>query len=82
VKWLWIAAAIIVLAAAAGVWFAFQRPDFVAGLTAVAAGALWKALGPNLLKRKSPEEEAIDRQRVREGLSPIWKRPRPPSDGL
>ena len=42
-KWLWIAAVVILIAAAGATWFAFQRPDFVAGLTAIAVAAAWKA---------------------------------------
>lgn len=44
-KWgLWVAAAVILIAAAGGTWFAFQSPQFVAGLVALAGGAIWKAL--------------------------------------
>ena len=39
-RWLWLAAAVLLIAAAVSVYAAFQRPDFVAGLTAAAAGAL------------------------------------------
>lgn len=44
-RWLlWAAAGVLLAVAAAAVWFAFQRPDFVAGLALAAAGALGKAL--------------------------------------
>jgi hypothetical protein len=56
-KWLWIAAAVLLAAAAASVWFAFQRPDFVAGLVAVAVGALGKALWPDLLRFFRPANQ-------------------------
>lgn len=44
-KWLlWLAAGLLLLVAAAAVWFAFRQPEFVAGLVAVAAGAIGKAV--------------------------------------
>ena len=66
-RWLWLAAAVLLIAAAVSVYAAFQRPDFVAGLTAAAAGALWKAVAPSILKRMAPEEEAAWRKRVSRG---------------
>ncbi len=42
--YLWLAAAVLLAAAAFGVWWAFQSPQFVAGLVALAGGAIWKAL--------------------------------------
>lgn len=69
-KWLWLAAAVVMIAAAGSVWYAFQRPDFVAGLTAVAVAAAWKALKPDLKKHwasKTPEEwRELREQRDRE----------------
>jgi Na+/proline symporter len=45
VKWmLWLAAGLLLLVAAAAVWFAFQRPDFVLGLVTAAGAALYKAI--------------------------------------
>jgi 4-hydroxybenzoate polyprenyltransferase len=45
VNWiLWAAAGVLLAVAAAAVWFAFSRPDFVLGLALAAAGALGKAL--------------------------------------
>ena len=55
-KWLWIGGAVILAVAAVSVWYAFQRPDFVAGLAAVAAAAAWKAIAPELLKPASDEK--------------------------
>ena len=79
--WLWLAAAVVLAAAAFGVWYAFQRPEFVAGLTAVAAGALWKALRPRL-GRKSAADEAIDHQHAKEGTDrPTKLRPHPGERG-
>ena len=65
-RWIWIAAAILTGVAAFSVWFAFQRPDFVAGLVAIAAAAAWKAFGPVLLK-SSPETQARAKQDARDG---------------
>jgi hypothetical protein len=80
--WLWIAAAVLLLAAAAGVWVAFQRPGFVAGLSSIAARAIWNALAPPLFKRKSPEEEAIDHDYARRGQErPTKHRPHPGEGG-
>jgi hypothetical protein len=62
-KWFWIAAFVLLAIAAASVWFAFQRPDFVAGLTAAAVAAAWKAFAPKLLKRMPPEKKKAWRER-------------------
>lgn len=69
-KWVWIGAAVLFGIAAVSVFFAFQRPDFVAGLTAAAIAAAFGAAWPGFLRifrRKSPEEEAADRDRDRRG---------------
>ena len=66
-KWLWIGGAVILAVAAVSVWYAFQRPDFVAGLAAVAAAAAWKAIAPDLLKRMDAETEARWRDCQRRG---------------
>lgn len=55
-RWIWIGGAVIMAAAAVSVWVAFQNPQFVAGLTAVAIGAAWKAVAPDLLKPASDEK--------------------------
>jgi pimeloyl-ACP methyl ester carboxylesterase len=68
-KWLWLSGAVILAVAAVAVWYAFQRPDFVAGLVAVATAAAWKALAPAIVKRKSADEEAIWRDAIREGMA-------------
>ena len=65
--WLLIGAAVLIAAAAGSLWYAFQRPTFVAGLTAIVGGAIAKAVLPNILKRKSPEEEAKDHALARRG---------------
>jgi len=66
--WLWLGGAVILAVAAAATWFAFQRPDFVAGLVAVAGAALWKAIAPAIAKRKPAKEEEIWRDAIREGM--------------
>ena len=67
--WLYAAGAVILLVGAASAFWAFQRPSFVAGLASVITTAVIKAILPKLLKRKSPEEEAEDHRRAREGKS-------------
>lgn len=77
-KYLWIGGAVLLIVAALSTWFAFQRADFVAGLVSVAAAALWKAIGPELLKRKTPEQEAADHAAYRRGETvPTRHRPHP-----
>ena len=49
--------------ACASIWFAFQRPSFYVGLAAIAL----KAALPAILKRKSPEEEAKDHEKLARG---------------
>ena len=65
--WLWLIGAALAAAAAGSVWFAFQSPEFVAGLTAVAIGAAVKAAVPAVTKRMSPEKEKAFRDCVRRG---------------
>jgi hypothetical protein len=61
-KWFWIAAFVLLAIAAVSVWFAFQRPDFVAGLTAAAVAAAWKAFAPKMFKR-NPAKEKVAKER-------------------
>ena len=60
--WLWLGGGALFMTAAGAVFLAFQSPNFVAGLSALAAGAVWKAIAPAILRRKSPEEERLDRE--------------------
>lgn len=64
---IWVIGAILLAVAAAAVWFAFQRPDFVGGLIAVAAAAAIKAALPQVTKRMPPEKEAEWRDCMRRG---------------
>ena len=49
--------------AVASLWFAFQRPSFALGIFL----AIFRAALPIILKRKSPEEEAKDHDRLAHG---------------
>lgn len=55
-RWVMLGAAVLLAVAAASVWYAFQQPGFVSGLTVIAAGALWEAVRPTLTKPASPEK--------------------------
>lgn len=66
-RWLWIAGAILLTVAALSVWFAFQRPDFVAALSAAAVAAAVRAVVPAIGKRMDPEDEAAWRDCQRRG---------------
>lgn len=59
---LWIAAFVLLAIAAVSVWFAFQRPDFVAGLTGLAAVAAWQAFAPKLFRRNLAKEKAAKKR--------------------
>jgi membrane protein YdbS with pleckstrin-like domain len=67
-RWLWIAACVLLAVAAVSVWFAFQRPDFVVGLSAAAAVAAWQAFAPRLFRR-NPAKEKAERERQSHGQS-------------
>ena len=71
-RWLWLAAALLLGAAAFLLYWSFSSPEFVAGLAAVAVGAAWKAILPNFRPRDMTEAE---RQKFREGQS-ISPKPR------
>ena len=75
-KYVWVIVLVICIVAAGSVWFAFQRPDFVAGLVAIAAAAAWQAFGPSLAKRMTPEDEAAWHQAIREGRETEWRNER------
>ena len=54
----WLVGAVVIMAAALATWFAFQSPQFVAGLAGLAAAAAWKAIAPAVLKRMDKDTEA------------------------
>ena len=66
-KWIWLIFAALAAAAAAAVWSAFQSPDFVAGLTALAIGAAVKAVMPAIAKPMSQADQKAFRDCVRRG---------------
>ena len=72
-KWVWIGAAVLFAVAAAAVFFAFQRPDFVAGLAAAAVGAAVKASWPYLSRLLKPSPLSISERDKRE-LERLWRR--------
>jgi|GEM_PF-3216118 len=74
-RWLYLAAALLLGAAAFALYWSFSSPEFVAGLAAMAMGAAWKAILPNFRPRDMTEGE---RQRLREGESIS---PKPPHGG-
>jgi len=78
-KWgYWLVAALLLAVAGGSVWYAFHSPGFVAGLSALAAGAFWKAIAPAILK-SSPETQAEAKRRTDQGEGPITPRDRPPN---
>ena len=74
-RWLWIGAAVLLGIAALSVYAAFQSPTFVAGLTALATAAIWKALAPAIAKPLPPEELAKRQREYRRG-NDDWLRKR------
>ena len=64
---LYLAAALLFCVAAASLWFALQRPDVIARITALAVSAIASAVLPVLGKRMSPEREAEWRKRQLRG---------------
>ncbi len=65
-RWLWLAAALLLGVAAFALYWSFSSPTFVAGLAAVAMGAAWKAILPGFRPRNLTPAE---RQKIREGES-------------
>ena len=65
-RWLWLAAALLLGVAAFAIYRSFSSPAFVAGLMAVAMGAVWKAILPGFKPRDMTEAE---RQKFRQGES-------------
>lgn len=72
---LWASGAVLLGVAALGFYWAFQSPTFVAGLSALAAAAAWKAIAPAVAQRRAPEDEAKDRAEHRAGHGDdYWRR--------
>ena len=57
-RYWWIGGALLLGVAAISVYFAFSSPTFVAGLTALASAAAWKAIKPAIMKPETPEDRA------------------------
>ena len=57
-NWLWIAAFVLLAIAGVSIWFAFQRPKFVAGLAKVVSVAMWKFFAPKIFKRNLAKAKA------------------------
>lgn len=84
---LWLAAGVLLAVAAIATWFAFQRPDFVAGLAMVAAAAIGKALAGSVggqvakdmtdpeVDRKTKEAAKLPAGPVPEGTGVVIKQP-------
>ena len=64
--WFWIIASIVAVVIGAAIWFAVQRLLSWQGIGDLAMLA-WRAVAPGLLKRKPPEQEALDRASYRRG---------------
>ncbi|MEN6302240.1 MAG: hypothetical protein ABFD96_05905 [Armatimonadia bacterium] len=75
-RWGWLVGAVLLAAAALSVWFAFRSPEFVAGLTAIAAGAAWRALAPKVAQQMPEEEEAEFQREFRAGRGDAFLRRR------
>ena len=67
-RWAWLIGAILLAAAAAGVFWAAQDPKWFVGLVAASIASLGRAVWP-LLRRYTPKERAEMRRRIREGWS-------------
>lgn len=61
----WAVGAVLLAAAALGVYLAFQSPTFVAGLSALAAAAAWKAIKPVVSKPLSEADTNAKNAAVR-----------------
>lgn len=61
----WAVGAVLLAAAALGVYIAFQSPTFVAGLSALAAAAAWKAIKPVVSKPLSEDDTRAKNAAVR-----------------
>lgn len=72
----WAVGAVLLAAAALGVYLAFQSPTFVAGLSALAAAAAWKAIKPVVTKPMTPADTAAKNAAERRGQGDNWIRRR------
>jgi len=72
----WASGAVILAVAAFAAYQAFQSPTFVAGLTALAAAAAWKAIKPVVTKPLSEADMAAKNTAERRGDGDNWIRRR------
>lgn len=79
--WVWIGGLVLFAVAAAGLFFAVQRPTFVAGLVKSFAESMFKALLPIILRRMTPEQEDEWHKTIREGGEWDYARKQPKSWG-
>lgn len=81
--WLWLGLAVLFAVAAGAVYAAFQSPAFVAGLSAMATAAAWKAIKPVIIKPMTDEDREAWRKAELAGRGDEWRRKRlglPPKD--
>ena len=71
----WVVGLALVGVAGLSVYFAFRSPTFVAGLTALASAAAWKAIKPVIVKQRSPDDQAKDQKDYKAGRGDgYWRR--------
>ncbi|CAB5079534.1 hypothetical protein UFOVP143_11 [uncultured Caudovirales phage] len=75
-RWGWLIGAVLLGVAGLSVYVAFQSPAFMAGLTALATAAAWKAVRPIVVKQLTPEDLAAKNQAERSGNGDNWIRRR------
>ena len=64
---LWASGAVLLAVTAFGLYMAAQSPTFVAGLSALAAAAVWKAIKPAITKPMSEDEAKARDAATRQG---------------
>ena len=76
--WLIAVTVAIMLVVVVATVYAVTRPGFLIELGAYAGKKIWEALAPTLLKRKTAEDEAVDRAYSRRAEDrPTKSRPHP-----
>ena len=67
-KYLWVGVAALFGVAALALWVNISNPAWAYGFVAAAVASLFNHFKPIILKRKSPEEEAKDREAFRQNV--------------
>lgn len=68
IRWLFIAIGLaLTICAGLAIWHAVHDPTFWAAAIGLAASAVASVVIPAIVKRKTPEGEALDHDRVRRG---------------